>query len=253
MRVMCILTVWNEREYLPLKLEYCKQNKLEPYVIDNMSDDGSWEYLQDQGVKSHRVDTDGSFDLRILQDEIVDTIHREKPDWVIYNGCDLFPVTIEPLHDSLSRLDRRGFNLAQIECVNFFNTGEERGGFDPFNTYFHYGDVNKFNMIHKYNPVLRYLADDVSFPGQRLGIIEGVMINYGNTKDEESRAETLERRRKAWRNGEPPGHGSHYLEGERNKWIWPKGDLVDVRETKYWKYVQRLQNVSNTVYGGIKN
>ena len=79
MRVMCILTVWNEREYLPLKLEYCKQNKLEPYVIDNMSDDGSWEYLQDQGVKSHRVDTDGSFDLRILQDEIVD---RRRERWV---------------------------------------------------------------------------------------------------------------------------------------------------------------------------
>ena len=55
MRVMCILTVWNEREYLPLKLEYCKQNKLEPYIIDNMSTDGSWEYLQENKIPSHRL------------------------------------------------------------------------------------------------------------------------------------------------------------------------------------------------------
>ena len=61
---MCILTVWNEREYLPLKLEYCKQNKLEPYIIDNMSTDGSWEYLQENKVPSHRLDTGDSFDLR---------------------------------------------------------------------------------------------------------------------------------------------------------------------------------------------
>jgi hypothetical protein len=249
MRVMCILTVWNEREYLPLKLEYCKQNKLEPYIIDNMSTDGSWEYLQENNIPSHRLDTGESFDLRMLQNDIVETIHREKPDWAIYNGCDLFPVTIEPLHDALARLDRRGFNLAQIECVNFFNTGEERGKKDPFNTYFHYGTLNKFNMIHKYNPVLRYLADDVSFPGQRLGIIEGMMINYGNTKTKEEREGTLKRRRKAWENGEPPGHGSHYLEGERNNWIWPKEDLTDVRETKYWKYVEKLQEVSKAVYG----
>ena len=84
------------------------------------STDGTWEYLQENKVPSHRLDTDDSFDLRVLQNDIVETIHREKPDWVIYNGCDLFPVTMEPLHDALSRLDSRGFNLAQIECVNFF-------------------------------------------------------------------------------------------------------------------------------------
>ena len=74
------------------------------------------------------------------------------------------------------------------------------------------------------------------------------MINYGNTKTKEEREETLERRRKAWANGEPPGHGSHYLEGERNNWIWPIEDLTDIRETKYWKYVQKLQEVSKVVY-----
>ena len=74
------------------------------------------------------------------------------------------------------------------------------------------------------------------------------MINYGNTKTKEQREETLKRRRKACSNVEPPGHGSHYLEGERNNCIWPKEQLTDVRDSKYWKYVQKLQEVSKEVY-----
>jgi hypothetical protein len=252
MRVVCILTVWNEIEYLPLKVEYCRQNKLEPYFIDNMSDDGTWEWLQENNIPSHRIDTDNSFDLRALQDDIVKTLHRLKPDWAIYNGCDLFPVTLNPLHDELEKLDRQGFNLAWIECVNFFNTGEVIDNFDPFNTYFYYGTVNRFKMIHKYNPQMRYLADDVSFPGQRTGNINGIMINYGNTKTKEERAETLKRRRKAWDNGEPRGHGTHYLEGERNEWVWDKTKLNDVRNSKYYPFVNKLQEVSNVVYGESK-
>ena len=98
-------------------------------------------------------------------------------------------------------------------------------------------------MIHKYNPTLRYLADDVSFPGQRIGNINGIMINYGNTKSKEERAETLKRRRKAWANGEPKGHGTHYLEGERKNWIWEKEKLNDVRKSKYYPFVEKLQEV----------
>jgi len=247
MRVLCILTVWNEINYLPLKLEYCKQNKLEPYFIDNMSDDGTWEWLQENNIPSHRIDTNGSFDLRRLQDEIVKTIHKLKPDWAIYNGCDLFPVTLNPLADELEKLDSQGYNTAWINCINFFNTGEDNSNFDPFNTYFHYGSISRFKMIHKYNPILRYLADDVSFPGQKAGELDGIMINYGNTKNKEERQKTLARRRKAWSEGEPRGHGTHYLEGERRGWVWNKEELNDIRKTKYYPYVQKLQEVSEKI------
>lgn len=253
MRVLCILTVWNEINYLPLKLKYCEENKLEPYFIDNMSDDGTWEWLQKHNVPSHRIDTNGSFDLRRLQDEIVKTIHRLKPDWAIYNGCDLFPITLEPLADELKKLETNGYNTAWIECVNFFNTGEDRSGFNPFNTYFYYGSVNRFKMIHKYNKVLRYLADDVSFPGQKAGVLNGIMVNYGNTKTKEERELTLKRRRKAWNEGEPRGHGTHYLEGERRGWIWNKNELTDVRNTKYYPYIQKLQSIGDSVLKEMDN
>lgn len=254
MRVLCILTVWNEMEYLPLKIKYCEENKLEPYFIDNMSDDGTWEWLQKNNVASHRVDTNGSFNLRRLQDEIVKTIHKLKPDWVVYNGCDLFPVTLKPLADELEILDRNGYNLAWVDCVNFYNTGEERNVFDPFNTYFYYGAIKRYKMIHKYNPILKYEADDVSFPGQKVGNLNGVMINYGNTKTVEEREKTLARRQKAWNSGSvPKGHGIHYVIGHNKNWIWDRKELTDVRLTKYNPYVEKLQKITQNIDEWEKN
>ena len=91
MKVLCILTIYNEIEFLPYKIKYCKENDLDLYIIDNMSNDGSWEWLQKNNIKSHRFDTNEMFDLKALQGEIISTVHKEKPNWVIYNGCDLFP------------------------------------------------------------------------------------------------------------------------------------------------------------------
>ena len=73
------------------------------------------------------------------------------------------------------------------------------------------------------------------------------MINYGNTKSAEERAETLKRRRKAWDNGEPRGHGVHYITGEKLNWVRNKEDLIDVRNTKYYPYIQKLQEVSGKI------
>jgi len=106
-------------------------------------------------------------------------------------------------------------------------------------------------MMHKYHPQVRYNADNVSFPGQKIGKLNGIMINYGNSKSPEERAETLKRRRKAWNNGEPRGHGVHYLTGEKLKWVRRKEDLNDGRKSPYFKYVQKLQEVSNSVFNNI--
>ena len=249
MRVVCILTVWNEIDFLPLKVKYCRLNKLIPYFIDNESDDGTWEWLQRHKIRSHRMSTNGSFSLRALQAEIVTTLHRIKPDWVVYNGCDLFPVTLRPLHDELVDLDRRGFNSAWIDCIHLYNTGEERPRFDPFNTFFYHGPVQRLKMIHKYNPYIAYHADDVSFPGQRIGWINGVMINYGQTKTKEERMRTLERRKKAWATGEPRAYGTHYLEGEKNNWVWDRRHLTDIRQGKWAKHVIKLQQLASLVNG----
>lgn len=244
MRILCILTAWNEIEFLPLKKRFCEANGIDLYVIDNYSDDGTWEWLQKNGVPSHRFDTNGSFNLRKLQDEIVRTIHEQKPDWVIYNGADLFPVTDKPLYKEIQMLNDLGCNVAMQYCISFYNTGEERNPKDPFNTYFHFRGFQYLTMIHKYHPEIIYNADHVTI-GEKIqpGNIGGILINYGNTKTAQERNQSFERRKKAWVEGENPAHGSHFREGAARDWTWNKEELTDIRETEYFRYLQKLQYI----------
>ena len=244
-------------EYLPFKVEYCRQNKLDLYVIDHMSNDGSWEWLQENNISSHRFDNGGIFDLPSLQCEISRTVHRLKPDWVIYNGCDLFPITLDPLAEHLEKLERQGFSAGEIDFINIFNTGEQRSD-DPFSTYFYYAasalttkrsdtpvSFKKLTMIHKYNPLSVYVGDSVSFPGIKIGKIEGVMVNYGGTKSVAQGEATFQRRIKAWLAGTTGiGAGAHYQQSSNKNWEWSKAELDDVRTTKYWPYIQKVQKVS---------
>ena len=245
MRVLCILPVYNEMEFLPLKIEFCKQNKLELYIIDNMSTDGSWEWLQENNIPSHRLDTNESFDLRKLQSEQVRTVHKLKPDWVIFNGCDLFPLTLKPLHDVLQKLDKQGYNRAKILYAMFNNTGENPKTFDPFNTYFYYQPKRILTMICKYSPHLKYQGDNVLLPNPKGPLLDGIMVNYGNTKSKKERNETLKRRRKAWKNGLNRNFGGHYRRGAKNNWIKSKESLKDIRKNKYAPYIKKLQEMSD--------
>lgn len=242
MKILCILTIYNEIEYLPYKLKFCKENNLDLYVIDNISDDGSWEWLQENNVPSHRYDTNGSFDLTNLQKEIVRTIHIIKPDWVLYNGCDTFTSTDNTLYDEIINVDNQGYNVITIDVLNVFNTGESINN-NPFDTFFHYKKITtKTKFIHKYESNIRYRGDQVKLRNEKITHINGIMINYGDTKSKEERMITLERRQKAWDNGEPRGHGKHYLNGNEKNWIWNKNDLEDLRNSDYNVYINKLIN-----------
>ncbi len=61
---------------------------------------------------------------------------------------------------------------------------------------------------------------------------------------------TMTRRRKAWNNGEPRGHGVHYLTGEKLKWVRNKKDLTDGRKGKYLPYIEKLQKISEKTKNG---
>jgi hypothetical protein len=242
MNILCILTAYNEIEYLPIKWEFCKRNGLYLYVIDNMSDDGTWEWLKENNIPSHRFDTDGEFHLKKLQQEIIRTTRIIEPDWVIYNGCDLFPATEEPLGTIIERIDKQGYNSAAMPCVFVANTGEERTD-NPFKTYFYYSEYRKLIMIYKYDPMIFYDADMVVLPFKNATDIDGVMINYGGTKPPEEREETFKRRQKAWDSGMEPTHGSHYREGSRRGWVFTKEELKDIRQSDYFKYIVPLQDL----------
>jgi len=249
MKILCILTAYNEIDYLPYKKKFCDHHNLDLYVIDNYSDDGTWEWLQDNKIPSHRFDTDGMFVLQSLQDEIVRTqlSLSEKPDWVIYNGADMFPVSLPNLNEEITRIDQAGFNLASMPWIGFFNTGEDRSK-DPFNTFFYYSKnpSGQGLMFHKYNDSVRYIGDDARFTSipTKATKLNGLMINYGNAKSAENREIIFARRKKAWDRGVTPrSHGHHYRSGHDVNWTWNKNQLKDIRLTTEFKYIKHLQDI----------
>jgi hypothetical protein len=264
MRVLNILTVWNEIDLIPYQVEYCRKNGLEIYVIDNMSDDGTWEWLQEHNIPSHRIDTNGSFDLNALQREIETTTHKLSPDWLCYTGCDLFTLIKNPLIDEIKKANQLGYNKLAFKCYHIFNTGETLLG-NIFDTYFMGGAFNTqyFNnpsklppvnptpqnnigLIIKYHPDFSLYGDDVNLPNPQTFSPPGILINYGYTKSAEKRNQTLARRQKAWSNNETPkGWGFHYRVGNECNWVFPKENLIDLRTTEYYPYIQKLQQMFN--------
>lgn len=246
-KVLLVMSVWNEINYLPLKVKYCEENKLDIYVIDNMSDDGTWEWLQENNIPSHRFDTGGAFTLTPLQQEMVKVTNQIKPYWVIYNGCDLFPMTDKPLYDAIMEVDEQGYNNLTLDLLRFYNTGETHETFDPTNTFYYIKTERSLSTIYKYQPGVKYSGDFVLGNGlNKNKQIDGVMLEYGDTKTAEEREKTLARRKKAWTVGEPRGHGTHYLVNEKYNWLRNKDDLTHIKDTKYHKYLIKLQDIFKT-------
>ena len=61
------MSTYNEIDYLPLKINWCRANGIQLYVCDNMSTDGTWEMLQREVIDSHQYDTNGMFSEVLMQ------------------------------------------------------------------------------------------------------------------------------------------------------------------------------------------
>lgn len=243
-KYLYITHIWNEIDYLPLKVKWCRENGLGIYILDNYSDDGSWEWMKQNKIACERVDTNGTFHLGILQKATDVAIRRIRPEWVIYLGMDSFVMTDNRLCDEITQASKRGFNIIRMIWGNMLNTGESRDKFDPFNTYFFYAPIKqKIGLIWKFHPRARLFADGIEFPNKRILDLKGIMLNYGNAKSINERMRTLKRREKAWAKGLCLGWGTHYLSGKKMNWTWDKKITPDIRKSEYFKYIQKLQEL----------
>jgi len=245
MRYLYITHIWNEIDYLPLKVKWCKENGLGIYILDNYSDDGSWEWLKQNKIASERINTGGSFHLSILQKATDTIIKKIRPEWVIYLGMDSFAMTDNKLCDEITQASKKGFNIIQMTWGNMLNTGEPRDKFDPFNTYYFYARIRqKIRLIWKFHLHAKLFADEIIYPKpKKILDLEGIILNYGNTKSLNQRKETLRRRRKAWNRGLIKGWGTHYLSYVKTNWIWDATKVPDIRKSEYFKYIQKLQKL----------
>jgi glycosyltransferase involved in cell wall biosynthesis len=242
--ILMVIPVYNEVRLLPLKLRWCQVNGLPLYVVDNYSKDGTWEWLtehKDELAGMHRVDTNETFDLRILQKSIMSVVHKRKPDWFVYGSADLFYVTDFLVDELLSLLDSNGYQALSLPVVNLNNTGEKWKIYDPLNTYFYFKDGARVTMTARYHQDMECFGDKIGMPGQKVYAARGALFNFGFTKSVKERNETYQRRQKAWANGMKAGQGKHYPKAAERNWIWKKEELRDIRESEYAHYYDILR------------
>ena len=222
-------------EFLPHVRDWCIKEGLDLYIIDNYSTDGSWEWLQKNHIRSHRIETNDSFDLDRLQKEIVMTVDEIKPDWVVYRGADLFSHFDRPLGTLIKRAESNGYNVIELPLISMCRTDEVGSAFECY----HYIDAKPLirGFIYKWEPGIKYKADSVQVKNRRCITVPGVLIEYGRTKNIEQRKELLKRRQKAWRNGLDKRFGRHYLKERAKGWRWDKSELKDIRNSEYAKYI----------------
>ena len=194
--------------------------------------------LKSHKIPCHQIDTKGAIDLRILQREIIKTTNRIKPDWVVYNGCDLFIFAEKAISHLCMDAEEQGDNIIGFPVIDICNTGEERIG-NILGRYFWYRDaIPMVSFVYKWQPGVKYKADNVIFKGRKHWFPPGVMINYGRTKTMTQRKVLLERRQKAWKNGLVHTSGRHYLREAAKGYKWTKEELQDIRKSKYWQYIK---------------
>lgn len=236
MHVLNIICSYNEIDYLPYVVNHYLDQGIDVHVIDNYSTDGTWEWLNDNGISCHRLDTNGEFNVNKQQIERKRTYISKNPDWVIYGDSDEFIINKTKhwgsLVEYIEYVHNQGFDdVLSLMKYEFRNTGEERIKDDPRNIFFYYEPYTFIDRVHKNKgQSLEYHADFV-MTNNKLRSEDFVIYNYGSTKDIEWKKDVLERRRKAWRNGTLPKQFGQHLEKEENRnWLWNKNDLNDIRK-----------------------
>jgi glycosyltransferase involved in cell wall biosynthesis len=240
MRLLMITFVYNEIKYLPHVIDYYRSQGCEIYIIDNYSNDGTWEWLQENNIPSHRCDTNEEFAVETLQRDLEKTVHQLKPDWVMFAGADLYFIVEGTLQEYIQYIDKEGYNLLSLLCLTPLNTGEPYG-LPLCKCYFFSAIYRNVPMISKYTPEWTIIGDDIQLSEPRMIIGEGVAVNYGGCKTKEEQEAKLQRTIKAWENGTTrKNHSVHYPKWKKKEWIFDKEGLIDLRESEYYKYIKKI-------------
>ena len=234
MNVLCIITIYNEIDFLPYKINWAVKNGFDIYVIDNYSTDGSFEWLRSHNIDCHQIDTNGSFDLRILHPEVIKTTDKLKPDWVVRNDADMFVFADKPISHLCMDAEEQDKNIIVFPMIDICRIGEAK----LFENYWYRHARDSIGFIYKWSPGITYTADVVNVPNRNEMKVPGIIMNYGRTKSKEERKELLRRRQKAWKNGLNHTSGRHYLREKKKNWKWTKDELNDIRKSQYWKYLK---------------
>jgi 2-polyprenyl-3-methyl-5-hydroxy-6-metoxy-1,4-benzoquinol methylase len=245
MRILYIAFVYNELPYIEDVVSYYKKQGLDIYIIDNMSTDGTYEWLIENKIRCSRFDTNESFDLTLLQKEVFRVIMEDKPDWIVYGSADLYYVFDKTIKKTIIDAEKLGCNQISTPCYGALNTGEDFKT-PLYKTYFHGMYYRDLQMISKFDEDLQMNGDNIIIPDIKTYNAPGMMVNYGACKPIAEQRIKLERRQKAWDNGLSVRTGKHFKWGESNDWKWNKEEYLNFHKCEHKKYFKKLYH-ENTI------
>jgi hypothetical protein len=230
--ILLPLLCYNSLDIIPYTIDFYKKQDIDIFVLDNFSNDGSWEYLKDNRIPCKRVDTGGLFDLNKLNNAREIIIRKIKPRWVLRLDSDCFILsnTIKKFVTSLNN----NFNICYSKCFRFYNTGEEINQRDPRQVFFYFDYLKHIPYLHTYKDFIKYSGDKVIMETEKKLMFGAPVLDYGNTRPKEKREEEFKRRKLAWRKGLSKHWGKHYVEFSKMGWVWDKKNLTDVRKSNYF-------------------
>lgn len=253
MRIIIFYICYNEMKLLPYQYEYCKQNNVEMFVIDNMSTDGTREFLRSKKIPHSFIATNESFDLLALISELTTQIHEQKPDWFIYSAGDMFYETADGLRNTIEKCDAEGYNKIEMKLRQFPNIGEDNKPGNPFCNYLFTSKTteydaaelyNKRTLISKYSESVRIAPDAIIIDDPYIKGDAGIIFEMHACKTTEERMQTFQRRQKAWDNGLNPEFGWHYREGAKHNFIFDKNKCISIEELpEEFLLYKRLQQI----------
>lgn len=239
MNILLITFIYNELPYLGDFVTYYKNQGIDLYVIDNYSNDGSYEWLIANNIECSRFDTNESFELFVLQSEVERILKIKKPDWFVYAHPDLFYVFKDTVRKTIEDADKKGFNQLKVRCYGALNINEKRGL--PLYHHYFYGNYYRYLiMISKYDDTVKMNGDSIKIKDAKPYQLDGIMCNYGACKPEKEQRIKLKRREKAWDNGLSRNIGKHFKKYEDINWIWKREDVINFHHSVDAKYFKKL-------------
>jgi glycosyltransferase involved in cell wall biosynthesis len=131
-RVLALLTTYNERRFIASCLEHLHAQGVETYLIDNCSTDGTVEiaeqYLGRGLAGIEEFPRDGVFNWRELLRRKEQLALEADADWLIHLDADeirLPPADRRTLAEALHAADRAGYNAVNFLEFTFMPTREE--------------------------------------------------------------------------------------------------------------------------------
>jgi hypothetical protein len=238
MNILVAAFAYNERPYIPYMVEYYRNQGCDLLILDNYSNDGTYEWLVENHVRTGRVDTNESFHLVKLQQALIKQFDILKPDWIVYTGIDLYYYFPNGIVKEIEKVQHIGATVISVGHLEAHNTGELFKL--PFQSNYHciLTTPRKLKMIAQYQKSFRFSGDGIIIPRAIVYESDGFLINYGMCKPKAEREVTFERRKRAWELGNPRGHGTHYQIAKDRDWVWTKPEFIDIRTTDYYKIMQ---------------